>query len=403
MTSHHTVSRGRVRRSLPAAIVLLAALSWASPARAQDSVRTILEFLLTNRSVVTDDFDRDEQAVLAASDAISSALRLELATLPLTSSSGAFTYRLNPALGTSERASTNFGAFFVERAVTAGRGRASFGASVRYNRFEQLDGLALRDGSLVTTANQFVDEAQPFDQESLRLRLETLTTTAFLGIGLTDWLDVSVAVPIVSLRLEGERFDNFRGRETLQASATAEVTGLADVAVRTKVRLAGRYGSGLSIGGELRLPTGDADDLLGAGKTTYRGLAIASFEGSAAALTVNAGYAGGGIADQIDYGVSLAVAPAPRLTLSAEAFGRRVDGVGRLTSVSLAHPTIRGVRTTRLAQADEQLLTNATAFGAKWNFAGAWLLNASVLLPIGDRGLQADYSPSIALEYAFGR
>jgi hypothetical protein len=61
------------------------------------------------------------------------------------------------------------------------------------------------------------------------------------------------------------------------------------------------------------------------------------------------------------------------------------------------------VRTTRLAQSDDQLFTNATVFGAKWNFAGAWLLNANVLVPVGPNGLQADYSPSVALEYSFGR
>lgn len=400
-----TFPSGAGRRTSPLAVLVFWACAALLPARAaaQDSVRTILGFLLTNRSVVTDDFERDEAALRATSDAIARALQLEVATLPLSSSSGAFTYRFNPALGTSERASTNFGAFFVERAVTAGRGRASFGLSVRHNRFEKLDGFELRDGTLVTTANQFVDEPRPFDEESLRLRLDTTVATGFLGVGVTDWLDVSVAVPVVSLRLEGERYDDFRGRETLQASASAEVTGLADIAVRTKVRLAGRYGSGLSLGGEVRLPTGNRDDLLGTGRTTYRGLLIGSLEGQAAALTVNAGYSGGGVADQLDYGVNLAFAPAARLTISAEAFGRRIEGGGRLASVSLPHPTIVGVETTRLAQAEGRLTTGAAVLGVKWNFAGAWLLGANVLAPVGSRGLQADYSPSVALEYAFGR
>lgn len=397
-------SRWRARSRPLALLTLLAAGALLpAPAAAQDSVRTILGFLLTNRSVVTGDFERDEAALRATSDAIGRALQLEVATLPLGSSSGAFTYRFNPALGTSERASTNFGAFFVERAVTAGRGRASFGLSVRYNRFERLDGTRLRDGSLVTTANQFADEPRAFDQESLRLRLDTAIATGFLGVGLTDWLDVSVAVPVVSLRLEGERFDSFRGQDTLQASATAEVTGLADIALRTKVRLGGHHGSGVSLGGEVRLPTGRRDDLLGAGRATYRGLVIASLEGQAAALAVNAGYSAGGISDQIDYGVNLALSPAARLTISAEAFGRRIEAGGRLAPLSLPHPTISGVHTTRLAQEDGRLLTGAAVLGVKWNVAGAWLLGANVLAPLGSRGLQADYSPSVALEYTFGR
>ena len=275
--SHAMRTRAPFTRVL--AGVFAALLTCAPSARAQDTVSDILNFLLTNRSVVTDDFERDQAALQATSDAIQNALRLEVATLPLSSSSGAFTYRLNPDLGTSERVSTNFGTFFVERAATAGRGRASFGVTFRYSDYKTLDAFDLGDGTFVTTANQFVDESQPFDQEYLRLRLETATTTAFANVGATDWLDFSVAVPVVMLRLEGERFDNFRGTETLQASANAEVAGLADMAVRAKVHLVGRRATGLAIGAELRLPTGSRDDLLGAGEVTYRGQVIGSIEG----------------------------------------------------------------------------------------------------------------------------
>lgn len=383
--------------------MLVVVLLLPAAARAQDTVSDILNFLLTNRTVVTDDFDRDEAAAQATSDAISNALLLEVATLPLSSSSGAFTYRFNPALGTSERASSNFGAFFVERAVTAGRGRASFGLTFRYSEFQSLDGFNLRDGSFVTTANQFADEPRPFDQEFLFLRLSTATTTAFANVGVTDRLDLGVAVPIVALKVEGERFDNFRGTETLQASASAEVIGLADMAIRGKFRVLGNRGSGLAIGGEVRLPTGSRDDLLGAGEVTYRGLAIGSVEGRYLALNGNVGYSGGGIADQIDYGANLTLAPAARFSLSVELFGRSLSDIGRLQPLTLPHPTYAGVRTTRLTQDGSTLRTAASVAGFKWNFAGAWLLNANVLMPIGDRGLQADYAPAVSLEYAFGR
>jgi hypothetical protein len=391
-------------RGLPRVVMLiLIVLTTPASAAAQDTVSDILTFLLTNRSVVTGDFDRDEAALQAASDAISNALLLEVATLPLSSSSGAFTYRFNPALGTAERASTNFGAFFVERAVTAGRGRASVGVTFRYSRFETLDDFDLRDGTLVVTANRFTDEAAPFDQELLTLRLQTATTTAFVNVGLTDWLDVGAAVPVVSLKLEGERVDDFRGRRTLLASAAANVTGLADMALRTKVRLAGRHGSGLALGGEVRLPTGNREDLLGAGEATYRALAIGSLEGSHAAMSGNVSYSTGGIADEIGYGVNLTLAPAARVSFSVEVFGRSVDGIGPIAPLTQPHPTIAGVDTIRLGQAEGDLRTSATVAGFKWNVGGAWLLNANVLVPLGSRGLQTPWTPAVSLEYAFGR
>jgi hypothetical protein len=138
----------------------------AAPARAQ-TVSDVLTFLVTNQSVATGSIDRDREAALATSDTIARALRANLATLPVTASSGAFVYRLNPALGTVERATQSFGPFFVERSLTAGRHQASFGMTYQHLHFTSLDGRSLRDGSLVTTANQFTDESAPFDIDTL--------------------------------------------------------------------------------------------------------------------------------------------------------------------------------------------------------------------------------------------
>src|SRR3982074_2504318 len=104
------------RRAGIAACCLLIA---ARPAAAQ-TLSDVLTFLLTNQSVQTGSVDRDRDAAQATSDTISRALRANLATLPVTTSSGAFVYRLNPELGTVERATRSYGPFFVERALTAG-------------------------------------------------------------------------------------------------------------------------------------------------------------------------------------------------------------------------------------------------------------------------------------------
>ncbi len=385
------------------AIAVLVVLAAAVEARAQDTVGSILSFLLTNRSVVTDDFARDAEATAATRDAITRALLLEVATLPISSSSGGFTYRFNPDLGVNERASNSFGPIFLERALTAGRGRASFGVSYRFNRFVELDGADLRDGSFVTTGNRFTDESTPFDVETLTLKLDTSTATFVGSVGLTDWLDISAALPVVSVRLEGERVNTFRGRSTTQATATSRVTGLADLALRAKVRLAGRGGSGLALGTEVRVPTGQEEDLLGAGSASVKGQVIASVEGGAIGLHVNGGYRAGGIANEVDGGVAVTLAPAPRLTFIAEIFGRRVSDLGRLESIEQAHPTITGVRTIRLASDGTDVTSGVGVFGMKWNLGSTWLLNASLAVPLTDNGLKSRPVPSVSLDYAFGR
>ena len=133
----------------------------ATPAMAQGSVSDSLAFLLTNQAVPTGDFTKDSQSAAVTRDTITRLLAVELTTQPLSSSSGGFTYRFNPSLGTVERASNGFGPFYTERSLTAGRGRASFGVSLNYSEYTKLDSHTLNDGTFVTTASQFRDESEP--------------------------------------------------------------------------------------------------------------------------------------------------------------------------------------------------------------------------------------------------
>src|SRR5262249_16947035 len=120
-----------------------------SPPPTPTTVSDVLTFLVTNQGVQTGSPERDRAAAQATSATISRALLANLATLPVPTSSSGFVYRLNPELGTMERATQSFGPFFVERAITAGRGQVSLGVTFQHLRFTELDGHSLRDGSLV--------------------------------------------------------------------------------------------------------------------------------------------------------------------------------------------------------------------------------------------------------------
>src|SRR5689334_17945356 len=111
----------------------------------------VLTVLVTNPGVQTGSVEGGRAAALGASATISRALLANLATLPVPTSSSGFVYRLNPELGAPERITQSFGPFFVERAITAGRGQVSLGLTFQQLRFTALDGHNLRDGSLVTT------------------------------------------------------------------------------------------------------------------------------------------------------------------------------------------------------------------------------------------------------------
>jgi hypothetical protein len=373
----------------------------ASVAGAQ-SVSDVLTFLVTNQSVPTGSVARDRNAAQATSDTIGRALRASLATLPAPSTSAAFVYKLNPELGTLERVTQTFGPSFVERAQTAGRNQVSVGLAFQYLRFDSLDGKNLRDGSLVTTANKFTDEAAPFDADHLTLNIDANVATLYGSVGITDRLDVSVLVPMVSLQISGSRVDNYRGQAFTQASASSHAVGLADLIVRSKYGLYNSGGASVAAAVDLRLPTGRDVDLLGAGSVSTRFSAIGSLERGRLSASGNAGVTIGGLASELNYDGAVAIAATPRVTIASEVLGRWIDGPGRVVEITTPHPTLAGVQTIRLTPDASALNVVTFVPGLKWNLSDTWVLAANVTIPLTSSGLTATFTPFIGLDYALG-
>jgi hypothetical protein len=382
--------------------VCICAAALARPASAQ-SVADVLTFLVTNQGVQTGSVERDRDAALATSTTISRALLANLATLPIASSSSGFVYRLNPALGTVERVTPSFGPFFVERAMTAGKGQVSVGLTLQQLRFSALDGRNLRDGSLVTTANQFTDESAPFDVDRLTLDIDASVATLYVNAGLADRVEIGFAAPVVSLSLDGSRVNTYRGRAFTQASAHARANGFADVIVRTKITAFRQAGASLAGAFDVRLPTGRNDNLLGAGSPSVKVSAIGSLEHGRVSSHANAGVTAGGLANELSYGGALAVAATNRVTVIGELIGRLLDSAGGLTPVAAPHPTLRGVETIRLTPAGIVLNMVSFAPGLKWNVTDTWVLAANVTVPLTNDGLTARFTPFVGFDYAFGR
>lgn len=372
-----------------------------APVLAQETVGEIISFLVTNQAVQTGDFERDQAAAAAARDAITRALLVNLTSVPLASSSSGFLYRLNPQLGTMERATGSFGAFFVERALGPGRGRASFGASVSTSAFDQLGDLDLRDGSLVTVANQFRDEPGPFDTEALTLRVRSRTLTLFGSVGVTDRLEFGGAVPLVELSLDGQRLNVYRGIETLQASGEASASGVGDMALRAKYTVVSGAAGAVAAAAEVRLPTGDESNLLGTGATSYRFLGIGSLERGRFTLHGNGGVVLGGISDEVTLGGAVGVAVHPQFTLSGEVLVRRIAELAEIGLASEPHPTIIGVDTARLAPGPPGAWVSTAVAGAKWNIGGSIVIGGHLAFPLVRRGLTAPVTPTLTFEYAF--
>jgi len=391
-------------RGIVAIAFATAGVMLCAPARAnaQQTTVDVLSVLLTNRTIITGDFDRDVQAAATARDTIATYLIQELGTFPVSSSSGGFTYRLDPALGVVVRSSESFGPFFTERSLTTGRNRGAFGATYRSTSYENIDGRDLRDGTLVSSAAILRGDAQPFDVETIALRLRTDTVTFSGNYGVSDRVDVSLAVPFARVTLEGERVDTYRGEAFLQAFGSAAASGLGDVIARVKYNVFRRGASGLAIGGDARLPTGDEDNLLGAGRAGVSPRVMASVERARLAVHGDLSYSFRGVAESLNYGAAVTVAARPRLTFIGELSGRRLEGLGSLAWATAPHPRLAGVDTIRLIGVEETTDHVVVVGGIKWNVTSSWLVAANVLRPLTTVGLNPRWVPTVTFDYSFG-
>jgi len=382
-------------------VVLLSALP-VRMAEAQQTITDVLSFLMTNRSIATDDFVRDEQAAIATSNMIATLFVLDLASLPSSSGAG-FTYRFDPALGTVIRTSESFGPVYTQRSLQAGQNQASFGVSYRSTNFSNIDGRSLRDGTLLSTASILRGDAAPFDVETVSLRIRTDTMTFTGSYGITDRLDISAGIPFVHLSLQGERVDTYRGRQLVQARGTASASGFGDLIVRSRYNVLSEGASGLAVGAEVRLPTGSEENLLGAGQIAFTPRLIGSAERDRVGVHGEFGFAFDQVSNAPVYSIAVTVAPAPRVTVIGELLGRRLEGLGRLVETVQPNPRLVGVDTIRLTSSGETTDRLVIAGGVKWNVASTWLMTASVLRSLTSVGLNADWVPTITFDGWFGR
>jgi hypothetical protein len=223
---------------------------------------------------------------------------------------------------------------------------------------------------------------------------------------------------------------------TLQRSGRA--TGLGDIVIRTKYHFLRMTGGGLAAAVDLRLPTGDKNNLLGAGGAQAKFLLVASDERGRFGQHVNMGYtaAKGDVAgtvagltsaslpDEINYTGGVEFIASPRVTVTGDVVGRTLRGAGRLELASQsfeyigftptafmpgAAPGCGGFLGTVCNTASFDALTpragNLTLLlgtgGVKYNLAGNLLMSGSVLFPLTKAGLRSRVTTVIGVDYAF--
>jgi hypothetical protein len=368
------------------------------------------------------------------------ALTSQLATVPLPSPASGFTYSFDPGTGTFVRSSRSFGPILTDRGETIGRGRIALGYTYQFFSYDRLDGLSLAAVPALFTHDNPELGGGRADVVATANTIEASVTqfTGALTYGLTDRIDLSLAVPLVRTRLallsnatihrigtgSALQVHYFRDPDaiggygsTRQYYAEGSATGVGDLVARVKGTVLREGPRSLAAGVDVRMPTGDERNLLGSGALGLKPFVAMSTSIGALAPHANVAYQWNGksslagdvragqkadLPDQFTYALGADLLVAPRLSIVFDVFGQRVINSPRMFTRLETHSGAAGsVSLNDVLFQTESYWTTAGGFGLKGNVARKMLVTFNLRFAMTDSGLTDRLAPLLGLEWAF--
>lgn len=365
----------------------------------------------------------------------STALVSQLVSVPLPSPAGGFTYQFDASLGVFQRTTQSFGPILADRADTIGARRVSIGFAFQRFTFDTVEGIDLRRVPAVFTHDNAFLRGGRDDVVTTTNSIEATVSqaTTFVTVGITDRFDVSLAVPVLanSLKVVSDarihrlgttnelthffRLSNGDVGDRRLFTAAGSASGMGDLMVRFKSILRKRASSGIAMGLDIRLPTGDEMNLLGSGAPGLQPFATWSATYQKVSPHVNASYKWNGSSvlagnpargesahfpDQVAYGAGADLSVNSRVTVAFDLFGRYLIDAERLRSQQFQALDGRSVFPNILFTR-ESFNAMSGAIGLKANVLGRLLVDVNLLFKLDEHGLRDKVTSLIGLEYTF--
>lgn len=360
-----------------------------------------------------------------------------VSSFPLSSTVAGLTFDFSS--GRPVSTSTSLGPIFSERAQTLGSGLFNIGFNFTYMNFTKIRGLSTDDLRLSFTHQDvgnpgMGDSANEFDYIDMYLNMELNASILafYFTYGVTDRLDISVAVPLVNVNLKATP-QAFMNSYTFVNNDTAnhnfgddpthplletnpppiddDATGIGDIALRAKYNFVSKKDVDLSALLEYRLATGEAADFLGAGQSRLRFLLIASKIIGDFTPHLNLGYEmKNSDKDPDDFEVYLGYDQkiSESVTFALDFIGEFEVG-SQSEELSFPDPIVverpdgtykQRITFTNLPDQSHDNIING-AVGFKVQPKESLMMIANVFFPLNDSGLRADFIPTLGIEFSF--
>jgi hypothetical protein len=207
------------------------------------------------------------------------------------------------------------------------------------------------------------------------------------------------------------------GLKTQDTSTSGSASGIGDIVVRGKYLFTSTETSGIGLGLDLRLPSGDTDNMLGAGATQTQFYLIASGVRRKFGDHVNIAYTvpsdTAAVNNQFNYVGGAEYAVTPKLTVVGDLVGRTfirsTNNPNKLTDTTFQHSF-----QDRSNTAPEQTVTLQTVAlesdtinsvlgtaGFKYSAVGNLLVNAHIVVTVNDSGLHLGVTGVFGFDYSF--
>jgi hypothetical protein len=357
---------------------------------------------------------------------LADAIGLSSADVPVSAASSGATFTF--VNGLPQKTAESSGPVFGERGQTLGRGRLLVGGDVTNVDFATLRGIPLNDIELNFTHEDVGAPGlgdSPFENDFIEVRTQMqvnmYVSSFYLTYGVTDRFDLGISVPVAHVSVSGssaaqivpfgtpaEHF--FAGTPTdpvlsAASAASGSATGLGDISLRAKVNLNSSPRGTFSLLADARLPTGNADDFLGAGAFGFRGLGVFSARFGNFTPHVNGGffYRGG----SFENNALLATAGFDHLmadwaTMSFDVISEWQLGANKLIippPVHIIAPFDRTISPTNIPNARDDIVN--ASFGLKMRMDSGATGVVNMILPVNRGGLRPNVIWTLGLEYNF--